>query len=1170
MRSERSFFVPDSAQSGERQIRQICAAFQQAWRAGRRPDLTETLAAAERAVRKTLLVELIALEVALRRQVGETVTRQEYEERFADAAEQVALAFARFESPGSPGTVTAFAEADREGTTQRDAALQEAPTMLSPAPAAGGGAITAAFDVPTVAAPSSAGAPAVPNEEILGGRVFGDYELLEEIACGGMGVVYKARQRKLNRVVALKMILAGQFARARDVQRFYCEAKAAAQLDHPGIVPIYEIGEYEGQHFFSMAYVPGASLAAKVKDGPVPEQEAAELVRKIAQAVQYAHERGIIHRDLKPHNVLLDEHGEPKVTDFGLAKRVESDSGLTATGAVMGTPSYMPPEQAAGKREVGPAADIYALGAILYHLLTGRPPFQAAHPLDTILQVLQGEPIPPRQLNPAISRDLETICLKCLEKAPEKRYATADALAQELSRYLRGEPIQARPVSRLERGWRWCRRNRAVASLAAAVVLALVTGAVISTYMAIAARRAESLANLKTAEALQEKKRADQKTEEALQEKARADQNAQEATDEAATAKREWKRAEDALLRAEWLLYASYISSAQREWEYGDARSAWIQLEASRRDFRGWEYKYLHTLFNSNQRTFQEANLVFCVAFSPDGSRIVIGSADNTLKVWDVSTGQQMLSLKGHTLLVSSAAFSPDGDRIVSGSWDNTLKVWDASTGQELFTLKGHTSRVTTAAFSPDGSRIASGSDDSTLKLWDALTGQELLTLKGHTDRVTSVALSADGARIASASWDKTLRVWDASTGQETLTLKGHTGGVVSVAFSPDDSLIVSGSDDKTLRLWDALTGQEVLTLKGHTERVYSVAFSPDGGQIVSGSGDATVKIWDTSMGQEASTLKGHIGGVASVAFSPNGSQIASGSFDETVKIWNATAGQDPPTLKAAGGGACVAFSPDSARIVSESGVGELKVWDATTRQETLTLKGHQDKVTSVAFSPDGLRIVSGSNDETLKVWDSSTGQELFTLKGHAERVNSVAFSPDGARIVSGSGDATLKVWSASTGQELLTLKGHTDNVTSVAFSPDGSRIVSGSWDNTLKVWDATTGQEIFTLKGHTGGVTSVAFSPDGARIVSGSDDKTLKVWGAAVGQEMLTLKGHTDNVTSVAFSPDGARVVSCSVDGMLRVWDGSMIQKTPTLKGHGERVYSIALAPRLLPRQRR
>lgn len=356
-------------------------------------------------------------------------------------------------------------------------------------------------------------------------RQFGHYELLSEIARGGMGIVYKARETKLNRVVALKMILIGQLASEQDVQRFQTEAEAAAALDHPGIVPIYEVGQIEGQHFFSMGFVEGGSLSARLKNGPLPAEEAATLTKLVAEAISYAHSRGVIHRDLKPANVLLDSDGQPKVSDFGLAKRMEGDSGLTGTGQILGTPGYMPPEQAAGDiSQVGPASDIYSIGAILYSLLTDRPPFQSASVMDTLMQVMEQEPVSPRLLNPRINRDLETICLKCLEKEPVRRYATAQDLATELGRYLAGEPIKARPIGLPARAWRWCKRNPVVAGLAAAAISFLLVGTGVSTSLAI-------LANERAVAADQQKKIAIEKAAEAEIERDKAGRRYQIAID---------------------------------------------------------------------------------------------------------------------------------------------------------------------------------------------------------------------------------------------------------------------------------------------------------------------------------------------------------------------------------------------------------------------------------------------------------------------------------------------------------------------------------------------------------------------------------------------------------------------------------------------------------------
>ncbi len=383
---------------------------------------------------------------------------------------------------------------------------------------------------PDVTRDSGARSPSSsPHLDVI--RYFGDYELLDVIARGGMGVVYRARQVSLNRVVALKMILAGKLADQADVSRFHAEAEAAAILDHPGIVPIYEIGEHKGQHYFSMGYVDGESLSDRIKDGPLPPREAAAYMLKIAEAVAFAHQHGVIHRDLKPSNVLLDGAGELKVSDFGLAKRVQSDSDLTATGQVLGTPSYMPPEQASGEvDDITELSDIYSIGATCYCLLTGNPPFAAASAVETLRQVVETEPIPPTDVNPDVDLDLQTITLKCLEKRPERRYASATELAAELDRFLNGEPIHARPISAIERLWRWCKRKPRVAGFyatATALILLLTIGGPIVAWLqaelrqeaedrALAERKAMRDANTQRqlAETMREKE--EQKRQEAV------------------------------------------------------------------------------------------------------------------------------------------------------------------------------------------------------------------------------------------------------------------------------------------------------------------------------------------------------------------------------------------------------------------------------------------------------------------------------------------------------------------------------------------------------------------------------------------------------------------------------------------------------------------------------
>jgi WD40 repeat protein len=433
-----------------RRIDEICRRFEADWRAGHQPRVEDYFGGFTGDARASLALELEALQSELQQAAG-----------------RAGIADAPTIAPGSPPTLPEPGEAS--------SSVHDAATL----PPRGDATVDLGSRAP---ASSDAGTPSHV-------RYFGDYEIIREIARGGMGVVFEARQLSLNRKVALKMILAGQLANDTDVKRFYSEAEAAANLDHPGIVPIFEVGQHEGQHYFSMGFVEGQSLSQCLADGPLPPREASDLIRRVSEAIEYAHQRGVIHRDLKPANILIDRSGNPRVTDFGLAKKIQSDSGLTGSGQIMGTPSYMPPEQAGGKRaEVGPPADIYALGATLYALITGRPPFQAATAMDTVLQVLGEEPVPPRRLNASVPLDLETICLKCLQKEPPRRYASAADLSGDLRRFLHGEPIRARPVGRPERAWRWCRRNPAVASLAVASALLLATVAIVSTIGFVTAR----------------------------------------------------------------------------------------------------------------------------------------------------------------------------------------------------------------------------------------------------------------------------------------------------------------------------------------------------------------------------------------------------------------------------------------------------------------------------------------------------------------------------------------------------------------------------------------------------------------------------------------------------------------------------------------------------------
>ena len=643
-------------------------------------------------------------------------------------------------------------------------------------------------------------------------RCFGDYELLEEIAHGGMGIVYKARQQigGGTRLVALKMMRAGGQASPAVVERFLIEARAAATLEHPHIVPIYDVGAVDGQHYFTMQLMPGGSLQQRLADGPLPPLDAARLVQGVAEAVQHAHEHGIIHRDIKPHNILLASGGcepladdgtggshpplagaTPKLADFGLVRTRES--GLSVTGEALGTPSYMPPEQARGElRHIGAPSDVYGLGAVLYALVTGRPPFQSADMFQTMRQVCEEEPLPPRQLNPAVPRDLETVCLKCLEKEPARRYASAAELAEELRRFERGEPVQARPVGRVERGWRWCRRNPAVAGLLAAVVLSLTAGACLSTALAVWATRSAHDAEARAEQASRAEATAERKAKDEKDARERADNFRRQAEDN----ERRARQAEDERQARYRVEYTTQITLAEQARQGGDLFGARRTLDGTRRESRGWEYGYLYGLLNAPQRTLWGHTAgVSSVAFSPDGLRLASATGQvyrpGDIKVWEVRTGQEVLSLKGHASRVESVCFSPDGKVLASGSGDQTIKLWDTRTGHELRTFRGHRNYVSSVCFRPDGKQLASASADGTVKVWDTQTGKELRTLEGHQAVVKSVCFSPDGKQLASGGNDRTVRLWDLQTGGHAVLQELPAGWVASVTFSPDGQTLI-------------------------------------------------------------------------------------------------------------------------------------------------------------------------------------------------------------------------------------------------------------------------------------------------------------------------------------------------------------------------------------------